>query len=60
MGIGVVLVGIGGIGAWLRMRHRSHNAKSIGNLKHRRMASFLKKGIGGGGTCRYYNTKKFF
>ena len=48
MGIGVVLVGIGGIGALLLMRHPSHNARIIWNLQIGRIASFLKKGIGAG------------
>ena len=60
MGIGVVLVGIGGIGALLCMQHPSLSAKMNRNLKGRRMAAFIKKGIGAGGTYRYYNTKKCF
>ena len=60
MGIGGVLVGIGGIGALLRMKHPSLSAKMNRNLKGRRMAAFIKKGIGAGGTYRYYNTKKCF
>ena len=60
MGIVVVLVGIGGIGALLCMKHSSLSAKMIRNLKGMRMAAFIKKGIGAGGTYRYYNTKKCF